>query len=100
MNDARPVREVILAQLPFLSAEMEPHQLGRHQMQAPLASSSARKLSRDSFRYGRLSIIRFSVAFALLTITFAIVFTQNGGGDSAKRGAVVSSEFSSGMPLP
>jgi hypothetical protein len=36
----------------------------------------------------------------LLAITFAIVFTQNGGGDSATRGALASSEFSSGMPLP
>jgi hypothetical protein len=69
-------------------------------MQAPLASSSARKLSRDSFPYRRLSIIRFGSAIALLAITFAIVFTQNGGGDSATRGALASSEFSSGMPLP
>ena len=68
-------------------------------MQAPPASSSARKFSRDSFRYGRLSIIRFGGAFVLLTITLAIVFTQN-GSDSAKRGALASSEFSSGMPLP
>jgi hypothetical protein len=100
MNDARPAREVILARLPFPSAEMEPRQLGRYRMQGPLASSPARKLSRNSLLYGRLSIITFGGAFALLAITLAIVFTQNGGGDSAKRGAFASSEFSSGMPLP
>jgi hypothetical protein len=50
--------------------------------------------------YGRLSIIRFSGAIALLTITLAIVFTQNGGGYTAERGALASIEFSSGMPLP
>jgi hypothetical protein len=69
-------------------------------MQAPFASSSARKLSRDSFLYGRLSIIRFGGAIALLAITFAFVFTQNGGGDSVTRGALASGELSSGMPLP
>ena len=69
-------------------------------MQGPLASSSARRFSRDSLLYGRLSIIRFGCAFALLTIALAIVFTQNGGGDTAERGALASSEFSSGMPLP
>jgi len=76
-------------------------QLGRCHMQTPLASPSVGKDSRDSILYGRrLSVVRFCTAIALLLITLAISFAQNGSGDSGAHGANSSAEFSSGMPLP
>jgi ABC-type transport system involved in multi-copper enzyme maturation permease subunit len=70
-------------------------------MQAPLVSPSSRRISRGSVLYGRhLSIVRFCAAIALFLITLAIFFAQNGRSESAARGAVSSSEFSSGMPQP
>jgi hypothetical protein len=70
-------------------------------MQTPRVSPSTRKDSPDSTLYGRdLSTLRFCAAIALLLITLAIFFVQNGSSDSAMRSVLSSSEFSFGMPLP
>jgi hypothetical protein len=70
-------------------------------METPFAAPSAREDSRDSVLYGRhLSTVRFFIAIAMLLITLATFFAQNGSGDTTARGAISSIEFLSGMPFP
>ena len=70
-------------------------------MQTPLASPSVRKGSPDSVLYGRhFSTVRFCSAIAMLLITLAIFFAQDGRGDTTAGNVISSSDFSSGMPLP
>jgi hypothetical protein len=70
-------------------------------MQTEIVSPSTRKMPRDSILYGgNISIIRFSVAIAMVLITTLAILFAPDGSDFAVRSVLASGEFSSGMPLP
>jgi hypothetical protein len=70
-------------------------------MRSSLTAPPVRKEPKDSALYGRqLSLVRFCAAIAMLLITIAIFFAQNGSGASSVRDAGPSREVPSGKPLP